>query len=271
MTRPDHTGVRIDTSRPHAARLYDYYLGGKDNYEVDRAAAAAVLEVFPGGRICAQTNRAFMHRAVRLLATSGIRQFLDIGTGIPTVPNLHQVAQRVAPECRIVYTDNDPLVMVHAQALLRSTPEGRTAYLQADVRDPESIVNSPELRETLDMSRPVALSLNALLHFVPDEYRPYEIVGALMDALPSGSHLMLSHGTADFDPRMWAEIVEIYAEGGIKCQMRSRAEVERFFDGLELLEPGVELPHRWRLGDEKPLPGLTDAVVSNYVGVGRKP
>lgn len=271
MTGLDHAATKIDTSKPHSARMYDYYLGGKDNYEADRTAAAAVLDVFPSGHICAQTNRSFMHRAVRLLATTGVRQFLDIGTGIPTTPNLHQVAQEVAPDARIVYTDNDPIVMVHAQALLRSTPEGRTAYLHADVREPDSILSAVELHDTLDMEQPIALSLNALLHFVPDEYHPYEIVGSLVDALPSGSYLALSHATADCDPETWEKILGIYSAGGINCQLRSRAEVERFFDGLELLDPGVELPHRWRMGDEKPLPGTTDAAVSNYVGVARKP
>ncbi|WP_217146823.1 SAM-dependent methyltransferase, partial [Streptomyces sp. AC627_RSS907] len=176
MAELGRAASRIDTSKPHPARMYDYYLGGKDHYEVDQQAAEKVVEINPGIKICAGTNRRFMHRATRYLAAAGVRQFLDIGTGIPTEPNLHQVAQSVAPEARVVYADNDPIVLTHAQALLRSTREGRTAYIHADVREPEKILAAQELRETLDMSQPVALSLNALLHFVPDEFHAYDLV-----------------------------------------------------------------------------------------------
>ncbi|KUJ68377.1 methyltransferase [Streptomyces albus subsp. albus] len=272
MTDNSHTSGHIDSSRPHPARMYDYYLGGKDHYEVDQAAATDVLAVYPSAKTGAAANRSFMRRATRWLATeAGVRQFLDIGTGIPTEPNLHQIAQEAASDARVVYTDYDPIVLTHAQALLRSTPEGRTAYIQADVREPARIVSAPELRETLDMTRPVALSLNALLHFVPDEFRPYEIVGQLMDALPSGSYLVLSHCTGEFDPEIWDRLIDIYQEGGIPAQVRTRKEVEQFFTGLELVEPGVEVGHRWRPDEETRAADLSDADVGFYAGVARKP
>ncbi|MER7998745.1 MULTISPECIES: SAM-dependent methyltransferase [unclassified Streptomyces] len=273
MTDLDRSSVvEIDTTRPHPARMYDYYLQGKDYYEVDEVAAANVEKVHPTVKITARTNRYFMHRATRYLAReAGIRQFLDIGTGIPTRPNLHQIAQEIAPDSRVVYADYDPVVLRHAEALMRSTPEGRTTYIQADVRDPKSIIESERLRDTLDLSRPVALSLNALLHFVPDEDGPHEIVRFLLDALPSGSYLVLSHCTPDFEPETWANVVAVYRQGGIPAQVRSRDEVLRFFDGLELVEPGVAVAHRWR-PDGTALPeGVNDASVSIYAGVARKP
>ncbi|MCP9207592.1 SAM-dependent methyltransferase [Streptomyces cucumeris] len=262
--------MNIDTTKPHSARMYDYYLGGKDHYQVDEEAAGHVLTVYPGIKTCARTNRAFMHRATRWLAgEAGVRQFLDIGTGIPTEPNLHQVAQGVAPDARIVYADNDPIVLAYAQALLHGTSQGRTAYLQADVREPERILKAPELHETLDMNQPVALSFNALFHFVPDEYGPYDLVRQFVDALPSGSFLVLSHCTSDFDPDTWGKVVEIYRQGGIPSQVRSKDEVERFFEGLELIEPGVSEPHLWKPDGE--VPALSSTDVSLWVGVARKP
>ncbi|WKX68851.1 SAM-dependent methyltransferase [Streptomyces sp. XD-27] len=272
MTDNGLTLGQIDTSRPHTARMYDYYLGGKDHYESDQECADGVIALFPAIKIVARTNRSFMHRATRWLAReAGIRQFLDIGTGIPTEPNLHQVAQSVAPDSRIVYTDHDPIVLTHAQALLHSTPEGRTAYVQADVREPERILSAPELHETLDLSQPVALSLNALLHFVSDEFRPYELVRQLVDALPSGSYLVVSHCTPDFEPETWTKLVEIYRNGGIPAQVRSRSEVEAFFAGLELVEPGVVSAHRWKPDEEAAAATVTDGEVSMWAGVARKP
>ncbi|WP_265737720.1 SAM-dependent methyltransferase [Actinacidiphila oryziradicis] len=271
MSDQGFPAAEIDTSKPHPARMYDFYLGGKDHYEIDRAAASHVVSVFPGIKTCAQVNRLFMHRATRWLAAeAGIRQFLDIGTGIPTEPNLHQIAQGVAPDAKIVYADNDPIVLTHARALLRSTAEGRTAYIHADVREPESILTAAELHATLDMSRPVALSLNALLHFVPDEFKPYDLVAALVDALPSGSYLVISHCTPDFAPETWEKVIDVYRSGGIFAQVRSAGEIARFFDGLELLEPGVEVPHRWKPDADQLLTDVTDAEVSLYVGVARK-
>jgi hypothetical protein len=264
----------IDTSRPHSARLYDYYLGGKDHFDVDAQAAEAVAKAFPGVFVAAKENRAFMHRATRVLALDhGIRQWLDIGTGIPTEPNLHQVAQSVAPEARIVYADNDPLVLKYAERLMRSAPGGRTAYIHADANDPAALLSAPELTEILDLSRPVALSLNALLHFVTDDQDPYGTVATLLDALPSGSALAISHCTPDFDPETWANVTAIYTKAGTPVQFRSRAEVLGFFEGLELLDPGLVVGSRWRPDAKHAArPDFpTDAQVSLWTGVGIKP
>jgi hypothetical protein len=258
--------------------MYDYYLGGKDHFEVDAQAAERVASVYPSIFTCARENRAFMHRATRVLAREhGIRQWLDIGTGIPTEPNLHQVAQQVAPAARVVYADNDPLVLKYAERLMRSTSEGRTTYIEADVNDPESLLDSPELSELLDLDQPVALSLNALLHFVVDAQDPYRIVRVLLGALPSGSALAISHCTPEFDPGSWEKIEDIYNGSGTPVQFRVHKEVARFFDGLDLLDPGIVVGHRWRPevadadGDAAAAESLTDAEVSLWVGVGIKP
>ncbi|MGX9225127.1 SAM-dependent methyltransferase [Streptomyces albus] len=256
----------VDTSRPHPARMYDYYLGGKDSYPVDEEAAERVISFLPAIKVAARTNRSFMNRAARLLADRGVCQFLDIGTGIPTEPNLHQVVQTVNPQSRVVYVDNDPVVLRHAEAFLRSTPEGVTKYIEADVREPEKIIEGAQ--EILNFEEPVALSLVALLHFVSDEYGPYDLVNELLAPFPSGSFLMLSHVTGDFDPDGWAKAVEIYRKSGIPAQVRSRDESARFFTGLDLIYPGVEVvtnwhpePHRKFAGEQVPL----------YVGVAQKP
>ena len=264
-----HAAREIDTSRPHSARMYDYYLGGKDHFEIDERAGEQVAGVFPAIYVCARENRAFMHRATRVLAREhGIRQWLDIGTGIPTEPNLHQVAQSVVPDARVVYADNDPLVLKYAERLMRSTSEGRTTYIHADFTEPETILNAPELGEALDLTQPVALSLNALLHFIPDAWGPYDIVARLMDALPSGSALAISHCTPDFDPETWRKLVDIYISSGTQVQVRSKDEFARFFEGFELLEPGVSVGHRWRPEGES---DATDAEVSLWTAVGIKP
>jgi hypothetical protein len=269
---PQGLPSQINTTRPHPARMYDYYLGGKDNYDADREAAKAIMAVHPTIDITARVNRAFMHRTTRWLAKQGIRQFLDIGTGIPTEPNLHQVAQSEDRSSRIVYVDNDPIVLAHADALLRSTPEGRTTYIHGDVRQPRRILDTPEVHDTLDLSEPVALSLHALLHFVKDETEgdAVGIVRALMAPLAPGSYLVLGHGTADFDPTTWRAIEQLYNQRGIPAQARSRTEVAQFFEGLELIEPGIVTPHRWR-PDGPPEEGVTDVAVSIWAGVGRKP
>ncbi|OHV19730.1 methyltransferase [Parafrankia soli] len=259
--------VELRTDAPHSARMYDYYLGGKDNFPADREGAEQAIAVFPTLRDAARENRAFLVRAIRYLAgEAGIRQFLDIGTGIPTSPNLHEVAQGIAPDARVVYADNDPIVLAHARALLTSTPEGRTVYLDADVRNVDQILAAPALRDTLDLTRPVALSLLAVLPFVEGD-APYTIVRNFLDALPAGSYLVLSHGTADLDPN--AQRIETsYRERGLECQFRSRAEVERLFDGLTLVDPGVQVIHRWR--PDGTADHLSDAEVCGYCGVGRK-
>jgi hypothetical protein len=266
MTDAALGATHIDTSKPHSARMYDYFLGGKDNYPVDSEAAEQVISLFPDVREMARTNRRFMHRASRLLAERGVRQFLDIGTGIPTEPNLHQIVQGIVPDARVVYADNDPIVLRHAEALLHSAPEGKTAYVQGDVREPGKIIAAA--RETLDFTQPIALSLVALLHLVADEDEPAAIVGELLESLPSGSHLTLSHATGDFDPETWERVVEVYRRGGTPAQVRSREEFTAFFSGLDLLDPGVVPAAQWHpeLGEQR-----ESEEIPLYVGVGRKP
>ena len=196
---------RIDTGKPHTARIYDYYLGGTDNFAADRRTAERAMQSWPAVRTAVRENRAFLGRAVRfLVAEAGIRQFLDIGTGLPSANNVHEVAQGLVPSCRVVYVDNDPIVLAHARALLTSSPEGRTAYIQADLREPEKILNDPVTRQTLDFTQPIALMLVAVLHFVPDSDGPRRIVDTLLGALPPGSYLVASHVTPSTIPREWA-------------------------------------------------------------------
>ncbi|WP_418960030.1 SAM-dependent methyltransferase [Streptomyces tritici] len=265
----DPASVRIDTSKPHPARMYDWFLGGKDNYPVDEEMARQLLTVDARGREMALVNRAFMHRAIRWLSTHGVRQYLDIGTGIPTEPNLHQIAQGVAPESRIVYCDNDPIVLAHAAALLRSTPEGATEYIQADAREPEEILE--RAGKTLDFGQPIALSMLALLHFVDDEDGAYELVAKLVDKLPSGSYLVLSHVTGDFDPEGAAKARAMYKARGLTLRPRSRDELSRFFDGLEFVEPGVTLTADWHPELGEPVPVAGDEPIPGWAGVARKP
>ncbi|MFI2639565.1 SAM-dependent methyltransferase [Streptomyces sp. NPDC018610] len=266
---PVQDSTRIDTSKPHPARMYDWYLGGKDNYPVDEEMGRQMVAINPRVPIVAKANRAFMHRATRWLAGNGVRQFLDIGTGIPTEPNLHQVAQQMAPDARVVYCDNDPIVLAHAAALLRGTPEGVTEYLQADVRDPAIILE--RARKVLDLTRPVALSLIALLHFVPDEEGAHRLVRRLLSELPAGSYLTMTHATADFTPEeQSAEATEKLKAAGVTLVLRSRAEFARFFDGLELVEPGVEVLHKWHPELGEPVPGQDDGIMAGYGAVARK-
>jgi hypothetical protein len=243
--------------------MYDYYLGGKDWYPVDQQAAEKVLAVLPTARVSARANRGFMQRVTRCLAGEyGVRQFVDIGSGIPTEPNLHQVAQGVDPRCRVVYVDHDPVVLEYADALLAGTSEGRTTYLQADVRY-DDVLAAGQLRETLDLDEPVALSLNALLHFIPDEYKPYELVRSMVGRLAPGSFLVLTYGSAELDPSM-KKVEEIYRAEGTPLQMRPKHEVKSFFEGLDLIDPGLVPIGRWRAGEDEPqAPG--------YAGVARKP
>ena len=261
--------ARIDMTKPHPARRYDYWLGGKDNFRADRDAAEAIAAVFPHIRTAARENRAFMQRAVRFLAAeAGIRQFLDIGTGLPTANNVHDVAQGIAPESRIVYVDNDPLVLTHARALLTSSKQGATAYIDADVREPQQILGDPAVRDTLDWNRPVALLLVAVLHFVEESEDPYAIVKELVGALPAGSYLVLSHATFDpLDPETIAAMNAV--NEGIKPRFspRTLAEVSRFFDGLDLLEPGIVSVSDWRA---EPGPRPTPAEATGYGAVARR-
>ncbi|QLY34367.1 SAM-dependent methyltransferase [Nocardia huaxiensis] len=238
----------MDTTKPHPARRYDYWLGGKDNFEADRESADAVAEAFPTVRLAAVENRNFLRRVTRYLAAeAGIRQFLDIGTGLPTAGNVHEIAQGIAPESRIVYVDNDPIVLVHAHDLLTSTDEGATSFLDADLRDPQRILDHPDLRATIDLSRPVALMLVAVLHFITDDQRPYDLVRHLADALPSGSYLAMTHATSDYlDPEDVARTAESNQRSGIPFRLRSTPEFARFFDGFDLIAPGITPITDWR-------------------------
>jgi hypothetical protein len=260
----------IDSTKAHSARVYDYYLGGKDNYAPDRQTGERASQSWPAVRTAVRENRAFLGRAVEyLVAEAGIRQFLDIGTGLPSANNVHEVAQSVAPDSRIVYVDNDPIVLAHARALLTSSDEGRTAYIQADLREPEKILANPVVRENLDFSQPIALILVAILHFVPDEFDPAGIVATLLDALPSGSYLVASHVTPEHDAAGVEGLVRSYREGGIPAQVRTAAEFrELALAGLELVEPGLVLVSEWRRPPDGPSPRPED--VNWYGAIGRK-
>ena len=261
------TATGIDTSVPHSARIWNYWLGGKDNYAVDRAAGDAYANVFPGIMDVARASRSFLTRGIRYLAEeAGIRQFLDVGTGLPTADNTHQVAQRVAPEARIVYVDNDPLVLAHARALLTSTPEGATAYIHADLRDPATI--TAEAAKTLDFTQPIALILSGILGHVTDTNEARSIVHNLMDALPSGSYLSLNDGTNVISKGFEQAQQGYNQSGALPYVLRAPEEIASFFDGLELVEPGVVSCPRWR---PEPAPSGPPAEVDAFCGVGRKP
>jgi S-adenosyl methyltransferase len=260
----------IDISRPHIARMYDYYLGGKNHFAADRELAERLLASAPTARTTARENRAFLGRAVRFLtAEAGVTQFLDIGTGLPTTSSVHEVAQQVAPSARVVYADNDPLVLTHARALLRSSPEGRTAYIQADLREPEKIVSSSVARSVLDFTKPIALMLVAILHFIPDEDRPQDIVATLLDALPGGSYLVASHGTLEHESAGFDAGQQAYRASGLSARARDSADFARIaFSELDLVPPGVVLVSEWRPDADGPLP--TPAEVGIYGGVALK-
>jgi SAM-dependent methyltransferase len=252
---PGFAASQIDTTKPHPARMYDAYLGGKDNYPVDRQAVRQILRDFPEVRGIALANRAFLQRAVRFLVQAGIRQFLDIGTGIPSAGNVHEVAEEAAPGARVVYVDNDPIVLAHARALLTSSRAGAVAYIDADLREPDKILNDPQLQQTLDSSKPIALLLVAVLHFIPD---PAPLLDVLRRALPSGSYIALSHGTKDLLPKNIADIAdEVSARSGVPVWFRSRLDLEKLLDGLEILEPGIVPIADWRSDaprDQRPAP-----------------
>lgn len=258
--------TRLDTGRPHPARVYDWWLGGKDNYPVDEELGRKILAVDPTVRRGARANRRFMQRATRTLARSGMRQFLDIGTGIPTEPNLHQVAQEVTPEARVVYADNDPIVLRHAQALLHGTAEGTTDYVHGDVRDPDTIL--ARAAESLDFGQPVVLSLVALTHYLDDDV--HHLLGRYVDALAPGSHLVLSQVTPDLSPEAVAKAAGLFRRSGTPFFPRSLAEFSRFFAGLELLGPGVIPVSGWR-PDPEDVAAQAEGIVPVYAGVARKP
>jgi hypothetical protein len=262
---------RIDTENAHSARIYDYILGGKDYYPADKEAGDAMAREWPALPVHMRANRDWMNRAVRWLAEeAGMRQFLDIGTGIPTSPNLHEIAQAVAPESRVVYVDNDPIVLTLSQGLLASAPEGRTAYLEADFRDPAAILGAPELRETLDLSRPVALTVIAIVHFMLDEDDAVGVVRRLLEPLPPGSHLAMSIGTAEFAPDEVGRVAREYAARNMPMRLRTLEEAQEFFEGLELVEPGIVQVHKWR-PDGTGEAGIRDEDIAMYGAVARKP
>jgi len=257
----------IDTTTPHSARVWNYWLGGKDNYPADREVGEQVRKVYPGIVDVARHARAFLGRAVRLLAEEkGITQFLDVGTGLPTVDNTHEVAQRINPSARIVYVDNDPLVLAHARALLTSTPEGVCSYIHADVRNPGEILR--QASETLDFTRPIGLMMLGILGNVWDHDEAMAVRDTLVDALPSGSYLVLEDGTNAVDSEAAAEAEKTRAEAGDPYRLRTPAQITAFFRGLDLLEPGVVSVSRWR---PDPTPFGEPPEVTAYCGVARKP
>jgi hypothetical protein len=276
--------VSIDSTVAHTSRVYDYLLGGKDNFAVDREVAEHAFAAYPGGtdgaRADARANRRFLGRSVRFLTGQGIRQFLDIGTGIPTADNTHAVAQAAAPASRVVYVDNDPIVLAHAHSLLLTSDEGRTAFVEGDFRQPEDILE--RAGETLDLGQPVALVLIGLLHVIPDEDEPHDLVQALVDGLAPGSYLALSHMTADIQPEMMHLVQERLNKTMRTTNppaFRSRADVERFFADLELVEPGIVHLDEWHPeparaedGPAEPANGKAgrERITPIYCGVGRK-
>ncbi len=269
VTQQQTSSSPIDNGMPHSARIYDYWLGGKDNFAADRAVAEALMTAIPTVRSMAAENRHFVHRAARYLAgKAGVRQFLDIGTGIPTRPNLHEVAQQVAPETRVVYVDNDPIVLAHARALMISSEQGRSEYIHADMRQPEMILNHRTLREVLDLDQPVALTMIAILMLLQDADDPWRKVRVLMDALPSGSYVAITHPTGDFNPEAVKTAVASAVDSGMTLVPRSRDEVARFFEGWELVEPGIVPVMAWQPDDGEP----ADPHAAYYwAGVARKP
>jgi hypothetical protein len=269
----DDWTTKINTGVPNPARIYDYFLGGKDNFPADRDVGDQVVAIAPVARDIVEDNRAFLRRAVRMLAgEAGIRQFIDLGSGLPTQGNVHEIAQAVAPDARVVYVDNDAMVVTHSRALLAGD---NTVAIEADLRDPDSVMGHPEVRELIDFDQPIALLLMAILHFLPDEEDPFGIVARFRDTLPAGSHLAISHGTRDIPARpdmspeamaeMGAKVERLYQLTTTSLVTRSRAQVERFFDGFDLVDPGLVEIQLWRPDESGSLlPG------GFYGGVGRK-
>lgn len=270
----DETTTRgIDTSVAHPARRYNYWLGGKDNFAADRESGDLISSTYPAIVVAARENRAFLQRAVSVLAGEfGVSQFLDIGTGLPTADNTHEVAQRLNPAARVGYVDNDPMVMTHARALLTSTPQGRTCYVEEDLRRPQQILTHPELRSTLDFDQPIALMLIAVLHFISDHDESREVVKSLVAALPVGSYVAVSAATADLmPPAVAAALEDLAAKGKADIYGRTREQFAEFFAGLDLVEPGIVPVSRWRenlrpAGQASPPPDQA----SIYAAVARK-
>jgi hypothetical protein len=267
LAEPGGGTTQLDTGVPHIARVYNYWLGGKDNFAADREAAEQVIATAPHVRVSVRAQRAFLGRVVHyLVAEAGIRQFLDIGTGLPSAGNTHEVAQRTAPESRVVYVDNDPIVLAHARALLTSNPAGATAYVDADLRDTGLVL--AEAADALDFSQPIALMLLGVLHCIPDADDPGAIVARLLDAVSSGSYLVVAHPASDIAAAQMARSSRDYNDkAAAPVTMRTHAEVSGFFDGLDMVDPGLVQLHRWRPG----VGDLARGELPNYGGVGRKP
>ncbi|WP_320067127.1 SAM-dependent methyltransferase [Micromonospora sp. RTGN7] len=246
MQRPDWAPDTIDIERPSVARMYDYYLGGSHNFAADRATARAMVDAVPEAPLMAQANRAFLRRAVHFLAEAGVRQFLDIGSGIPTVGNVHEIAQRIDPAARVVYVDVDPVAVAHSREILSGND--RATVIQEDLRRPERILAHPEVTGMLDLSQPVAVMIVAVLHFVPDADRPAEILRTLREALAPGSYLTLSQASDDArnDAGERADAEAVYRRTDSPLVIRSRAELTSLFDGFELVDPGVVWVPQWR-------------------------
>jgi hypothetical protein len=258
--------VGVDVNTPNVARMYDYFLGGKDHFPADRAAADKILEVVPEVPAAVRGSRDFLMRAVRYLTDAGMRQFIDIGTGLPTQDNVHQVAQRVAPDSRVVYVDNDPVVLAHARALLADVDQ--VNVLKGDLRRPEEIIEQAD--GFIDFTRPVAIMLVAILHFVPDAADPFKIVGRLREAMAPGSHLALAHATADEGrPEDVPRVLSVYERSNAPVVMRTHQEILGFFDELELLPPGLVYTADWRPGDAAAPPGAAEKS-HVYCAVARK-
>ncbi len=275
MSEAERVPTGVDPSRLSAARVYDYILGGTNNFEIDRAGADQLRAAFPELENWAWTNRGFHQRAARWLAGErGIRQFLDIGSGLPTQMNTHEVVQAIVPDATVLYVDNDPSVAVHAEVLLAGS--GRVRFVAGDLRDPDTLLNHPDIRSAIDFRQPVGLFLTAILHFVSDESKPHDLVATYVDALAPGSYLALSHGTADrWPPEVLARGRAVYQNASAQLHARSRDEVARFFEGLELVppydgaEPAVTYGGMW--GAEDPEAADDDASRALYCGVARRP
>lgn len=269
MERPAWAPQGIDLTVASVSRIYDYYLGGSHNFEVDREAGRKAIEAWPGLPKIMQANRAFMRRVIRYASAQGMTQFLDIGSGIPTFGNVHEVAQQANPESRVVYVDNDPVAVAHSRAVLQDND--RTDVVSADFRSPRDILQSPEVERMLDLDEPVVLMLVALLHFIEDRDEPAKAMGELRDALPEGSLLVVTHASGDGEyrvPDRGEGASDVYRRIGSPLLMRSRPEVERFFEGWEMVDPGLVAMPRWR--PDTPVDQEDPVVFSGFAGVGRK-
>ncbi len=254
---------------PSPARMYDYYLGGKDNYESDRRAAQEIYTQIPDLPEIARDNRAFLQRAVRAFAEAGIRQFIDVGAGLPTQGNVHEIAQQVDPASRVVYVDNDPIVLAHARALLVSGPQGATAYIDADLRDPDAIFRHPDLRDLIDFDQPVGLLMIAVLHFITDEDDPWGLVSRYRSYLPAGSQIAIAHATSEDRPaEAVRKMTDVYKKASAPFNFRTRKQILALFDGFSLLDPGLVHCPEWRPGPDA---RTSPSAGWNLAGVGALP